>query len=78
MSDKMEVMRSENNGEFPSYAWPGGYPVFYLTKDCILCPACANKEDDPTSVLDWAINWEDTDLFCEECSNRIESAYAED
>jgi hypothetical protein len=24
------------------------------------------------------VNWEDPQLFCEECNERIESAYAED
>ncbi len=25
----------------------------------------------------WAVNWEDPDLYCDHCGERIESAYAE-
>lgn len=38
--------RDEKDGTFPAYAWPGGYPMFYVTADnSVLCPACANKEN---------------------------------
>lgn len=31
------------NGQFPAFASPGGYPLFYLTQDNgLLCPNCAN------------------------------------
>lgn len=65
------------DGTLPAYAWPGGYPMFYLdAENCILCPKCANKgEIAPTA---YSVNWEDPQLFCEECNERIESAYAED
>ncbi len=68
-------------GKLPAYAWPGGYPIFYLTKkDDVLCPDCANAQgrhdDDPVVAHD--ANWEDPELYCEGCSQRIESAYAED
>ena len=68
------------HGKLPAYAWPGGYPIFYLTKKGnVLCPKCANKEgvrsEDPPTAHD--ANWEDPDLYCEGCNKRIESAYAE-
>lgn len=29
----------------PAFAWPGGYPIYYLFADGgVCCPACANKE----------------------------------
>ena len=73
------------------YAWPGGYPVSYLADDggC-LCPACVSAnleqvtESTETQAGDgWQIvgcdaNWEDPNLYCDHCGNRIESAYAED
>ena len=32
------------DGKLPSYAWPGGYPIYYLDgSNCILCPDCANS-----------------------------------
>ena len=62
-------------GNFIDYAWPGGYPVFYLTRDSVLCPTCANET--PEDVISGDANWEDSSLYCDECSQRIESAYAD-
>lgn len=69
-----------------SWAWPGGYPIFHITKDNgILCPKCANKNlqltlgDDPQwQIVHSEINYEDTSLYCDNCSKPIESAYGED
>ena len=73
------------NGELPRYAWPGGYPMYYLAADNgVLCPTCANKFDserDNATQLEpiaYDINYEDALLYCENCNKRIESAYAED
>jgi len=68
------------NGKLPSYSMVGSYPLFYLTKhNNVLCADCANKEgkdsDDPPVAQ--AANYEDPDLYCDACSERIESAYAE-
>ena len=63
----------------PTYAWPGGYPVFYFSKDgTIFCPDCANQADAEPLITDYEINYEDPNLYCNGCSKRIESAYAED
>jgi hypothetical protein len=69
------------------YAWPGGYPLFYLTADNgVLCPSCVQdaRPDAPDAdqTNDWKVvaadvNWEDADLTCDHCSTRIESAYGE-
>jgi hypothetical protein len=81
----------ESDGTAPSYAWPGGYPLYYLCADGgVLCPTCTNKEKhlvtsaeiDGCSPSQWGIigrdtNWEDPELFCDHCYARIESAYAE-
>jgi hypothetical protein len=33
-------------GKLITYAWPGGYPVFYVTADAgILCPDCARMAE---------------------------------
>ena len=68
------------------YAWPGGYPRYAITEDCAaLCKHCcaAEKEairstdgEDGWCVISTAINWEDPELHCNNCGNRIESAYA--
>lgn len=68
------------DGQLPTFAWPGGYPIFYLTEsDTVLCPDHANVESDFSDELITAadVNWEDADLYCEH-GHRIESAYAED
>ena len=78
-------------GKFPSFAWPGGYPLFYITRDNgALCPECCNKEfelirealanrDDPQwEVIVADINFEDNMLYCDHCSQRINSAYGDE
>lgn len=81
----LNEMRDEKTGQLPKFAWPGGYPIFYLAKDNgVLCPACANKfnpatdNDDQLEPVAADVNYEDAQLFCEHCNKRIESAYAED
>jgi|GEM_PF-2465768 len=71
----------EEDGKLAKYAWPGGYPLFYMTiKENCLCPRCAWEatESDCDYPVVAGVNWEDPHLFCDECSKRIESAYAED
>jgi len=66
--------------------WPGGYPLFYLTKDCdALCPDCVNKNidlvsdpDDPQwYVVGYDVNYENEELVCDNCNSKIPSAYGE-
>ena len=72
--------------ELDYYAWPGAYPLFYITKDSgILCPKCVNENiellSDPYDpqwyVVGCDINYEDSDLYCDHCNERIESAYGD-
>ena len=72
--------------EYQSYAWPGGYEISYIAKDGgALCHQCANRElertldpdDDQFYIVDEFINWEDSDIYCDHCNRRIESAYGE-
>ena len=70
------------------YAWPGGYPLYLITADgAALCIDCGKKEFRQIA-WDWTrkastgwcaeatdVNWEDTDLICDHCGNKIESAY---
>lgn len=77
------------DGQLATYAWPGGYPLYYIAQDGgILCPDDARKAEreglagDPDAPQ-WNIvaaeaNWEDAFLFCDHCHARIPSAYAED
>lgn len=75
----------DDDGRLSKWAWPGGYPIFYLdVENNTLCANCARKSDeDPDEVpqfkpVDAGINYEDPSLYCDQCSERIASAYAED
>ncbi len=71
------------------YAWPGGYPIFAITADYgCLCKKCVEDElsliekadedsDQQWQLLALEINWEDSDLHCDNCGNQIESAYGD-
>ncbi|MCK9600950.1 MAG: hypothetical protein M0R06_18050 [Sphaerochaeta sp.] len=63
------------SGQLMSHAWPGGYPLYYLCKDGVLCPDCAT--DDQWLIVGVGINYEDTALYCDHCQELIESAYGE-
>jgi hypothetical protein len=70
------------DGRMRRYTFPGCYPIYYLTpKGETLCPDCAAEERTKgyqIHPLFADVNWEDPALYCDECSERIESAYAED
>jgi len=70
------------------YAWPGGYPLFAITadggclcKDCVKDNAKQIIKDTRTNyqsgwtVMAVTVNWEDTDLVCDNCGRSIEAAY---
>jgi uncharacterized Zn finger protein (UPF0148 family) len=62
------------------YAWPGGYPLFGLTRDgeCV-CPDCGVRVvDDSQALVAVDVNWEDGQMMCADCGQRIESAYGEE
>lgn len=73
------------------YAWPGGYPVYFITADGASLSYEAVKQErgliaeaikDNDERCGWRvvasdINWEDDQLYCEHTGKRIESAYAE-
>ncbi len=74
-----------------AYAWPGGYPCYFITDDGAALSFDAVKEE--LKQIMWAIktkdrggwqvvgldvNYEDPALFCAHTNKRIPSAYAED
>ena len=80
-----EVLR---NGPF---AWPGGYPLYFVTEDCGVLSFDAVKSElkqimraikirdrGGWLVIGVDVNYEDPALFCEHTNKRIPSAYAED
>lgn len=72
------------------YAWPGGYPRFFITQDGAALSFAAAKAqrraileslrddvNDGWRVTACPVNWEDAELYCDHTGARIESAYAE-
>lgn len=72
------------------FAWPGGYPCFFITSDGATLSFEAVRENfrsviysirhrsnDGWRVVAVDVNWEDPDLYCDHTGKRIESAYAE-
>lgn len=83
----IEIKKQLRNGAF---AWPGGYPLFFLTSDsAALCFSCVRKEwrqvvwdkihkcSTGWNIEACTVNWEDAELTCDHCSKHIESAYAD-
>jgi hypothetical protein len=67
-----------------AFAWPGGYPVYYLDSDCsVLCPKCATKayfdpEEDPRfKPIHGDVYYEGPSMGCDGCNSVIESAYGD-
>mgnify|MGYP006953693371 FL=1 len=85
MQEYLKEMKEK--GAYDYYAFPGGYPLFYITKDCgVLCPKCCNEnkellndEYDPQwFIIAYDVNWEDENMYCDHCNEKIESAYSEE
>jgi hypothetical protein len=86
-----DLKKHFHKGKANAYAWPGGYPLFYLASDGeTFCPSCVTKERvrifrsthendrDGFAIAGVDINWEDASMYCCHCNAWIESAYAED
>lgn len=70
------------------YAWPGGYPVYYITSDGtaisydavkaeyrLILQSVKDKSSDGWRVVAAEINYEDAELYCDHTGNRIPAAY---
>ena len=80
----VQQLAEENGGKLPAFAWPGGYPIYYLAKDNgVLCPKCANAFDPKTDndeqlePVAFDVYWEGPVMNCEHCNAEIESAYGD-
>ena len=78
-SDKVVELATQYDGtigDLPSYSEYGGYPLFYIDSyNNVLCADCANKDDEYNGdIVDYDINHEDDNMYCNDCSRRIESA----
>jgi hypothetical protein len=88
MTNNIQDLLAAQGDKFPQLVWPGGYPMFYLCQDGgVLCSKCANdnrsqidmaeeNHNKQWNVIEYDINWEDQELLCDHCEQRIESAYA--
>ena len=83
-----EIKETLRQGPF---AWPGGYPLFFITDDGaalsfeavrenwrLVCDSVRHNSRDGWQVVAVEVNYEDPALYCEHTGKRIESAYAED
>lgn len=68
------------NGKVIAHNFPGGYPMYYILgasvsslSHSIACWKCAN--DNKEEVIQAHSNYEDTNLYCDECDTNIECAY---
>jgi len=83
VKDLMFALRMGN------YAWPGGYPLFFLTADrgalhpntvrselWQIARAVRDKDNAQWRVIACDVNWEDSELYDAHTNEKIEAAYA--
>lgn len=91
MRDTMTLAAFDSALESGPYAWPGGYPLFFLMTDgaalsfaAAVTMAETIRDSIRTDSRDgWRpaavyVNWEDSSLYCDHTGARIESAYGDD
>lgn len=89
--DKMVTLAKIKYAIRNKYAWPGGYPLFFVTgqgealsiqgaREIWRNIIIAHKDNRycDASIEAIEINWEDPSLYCCVTNQRIESAYAEE
>lgn len=81
---RIKDLERNSDGQLPAFAWPGGYPIIYLDKDCsTLCAKCATRSLDDADELPnfkpvaFDVYYEGPTLQCEQCNVDIESAYGD-
>jgi hypothetical protein len=78
----MNLPERNSDGTLPAYAFPGGYPIIYVTTDGeILCTKCATEDlsegDGMLSVAGCDVFYEGQPEFCADCNVQIDSAYGD-
>ena len=62
-----------SKGEYPAYAWPGGYELGYVTDDGgLLCAACTNQEPEASEDAIEGSGWRVVAWTCEDRDNASE------
>jgi len=94
MGEKMEINNTKElknairNGP---YAWPGGYPLYFITSDGAalsfdavrseyrqVINSIRHRMNDGWRVVAVDINYEDSGLYCDHTGQRIQCAYGDD
>ncbi len=83
-----DFRRAIRNGP---YAWPGGYPLFFIVADCETLSfetvkknrrrcleAIRDHSDDQFRPICLTVNWEDNSLTCADSNEKIECVYPEE
>jgi len=81
----MQLRATLRNGP---YAWPGGYPLYFITNDgsALSFEGVLDRLESEIReirnrfsgrIVACDVNWEDNDLFCEITGKRIECAYGD-
>lgn len=74
----LKELRADNDGQLPAFAWPGGYPMYYLTRSGLsICAVCASEPDTSDPVVDGDTYMEGPGMQCEDCGQVIDSAYGD-
>lgn len=81
----MDTLPRDDDGQLSAYAWPGGYPIYYLDYDnSLICAECARRSDqNPEEITrfkprEYGIFEEDGYMVCENCGQVIGTAPEED
>lgn len=74
-----------------AYAWPGGYPLYFITFDGaalsfeaakankrLIIESIARHINDGWQIIGMDVNWEDKELVCDHTNQPIECAYDAD
>lgn len=85
---RIDTVKDFKNALRNPYAWPGGYPRYFITSDeaalsmqtareefRLIAHAIKHGEDDGWRITCCEINWEDDDLIDDHSGELIESAY---
>ena len=74
--------------DYGEYAFPGGYQMFMVAEDgSVICYDCSKDEkraiassilnhiNDGWRIVGRDINYENPDLYCDNCGDKIKSSY---
>lgn len=84
----MNLPEKMENGRYPAFAFPGGYPIIYVLADnAVICPECANgdngseaspeHEEKMWRLVACDIHYEGYAETCAHCNALIHSAYGD-